>query len=166
LFGRPININIPHAIASPLAQIYPPLVENIPEEPPEQRADDDTSTSDAPDRLTGVSSIPFTRRRLMSSLAFPPTRRSAEPIDGGHSSTIQPRKTSGSTIGEKSKDLPLTKSPEQVVEEPPSVSEIREAEENIGPEPVDMSSWGKRLQEIEKRQTRMEALLEQIAARI
>ncbi len=147
---------MPHSsISSPLAHIYPPLVGNIPEETVGQQ--DDSSNGDVAGRATGVSSIPFARRRLMSSLSVPQKRGSAEPLDIDHSGIVRPRKTSGSTVGEKAKDAPLSMSPEQIAGEPPAVAEIMEAEENSAP--IDPSSWDKRLQEMEKRQVRMEALL-------
>lgn len=65
--------------------------------------------------------------------------------------------------------MPLCTSPEQLLnvedhEEPASVSEVRTAEDQD--ELADTPTWDTRLQEIERRQARIESLLEHIATRI
>jgi hypothetical protein len=66
-------------------------------------------------------------------------------------------------MGEK---FPTSMSPEQLVDvdEPPKASAIEEAQEDA--EPVNISDWAKRLDEIERRQARIEGLLEKIAAKL
>lgn len=168
--------------------MYPPLVDNIPEERPEEVDSDSVSANGSVatgTRSTGVSSVPFvTRRRLMSmqqpasSLAVPAVRRVGN-ADGPPATTatmvpshstahppapaLQSRKTSGSTMGEK---LPMSMSPEQLVDidEPPKASAFQEAGEDT--EPVNVSRWGRRLDEIERSQAKIEGLLEQIAAKL
>lgn len=163
---------MPQSFASPLAQIYPPLVEveNIPEEQPERTDGDNTSTTGPAMKGTGVSSVPFARKRMLSMqspLAASAKRGNVDFSAAGHSNSMQPRKVSGPTMGEKSQDIPVSTSPEQIVEghqeAMPTVSEVKGAEEDAS---VDFSVWDKRLEEIEKRQARMETLLEQIAARL
>jgi hypothetical protein len=79
-----------------------------------------------------------------------------------------PRKTSTSSVGERRRSMQFSTSPEQALdaegEEPTTVSEVRTAEDRA--EPIDTSIWDTRLQEIERRQARIEGLLERIAARI
>jgi hypothetical protein len=75
------------------------------------------------------------------------------------------RKASASTAGEKGHEPPGSSArPEQLVDidEPPKASEIKDAEEDAEPTGV----WGKRLDELEKHQVRIEKLLEQIAAKL
>lgn len=166
--SRPIAT--PQAFASPLAQIYPPLVENILEEQPDWVDGDDVSTNGPLARATGVSSAPFTRKRMLSiqSSLAPALRRGNLDPSVGHSSLDIPRKTSGPAVGEKGRDMPISTSPEQLLDleeqHEPRVSEVKDAEENAGP--INMSGWSKRLEEIERRQARIETLLEQIAARV
>ncbi|KXN87398.1 hypothetical protein AN958_08829 [Leucoagaricus sp. SymC.cos] len=124
------------AFTSPLAQMYPPMVDNIPEERSEgDHADDGGGgmNGNALARATGVSSAPFGRRqRAMSTLAPTPTTatRRGPGLDvagafHSHSTAAlainQPRKTSGPTLGEKgttsnTKEPELSMSPDQLVD--------------------------------------------------
>ncbi|KAF9454340.1 hypothetical protein P691DRAFT_754822 [Macrolepiota fuliginosa MF-IS2] len=158
LFNRPITM--PQSFASPLAQIYPPLVENIPEEQPEESNGDHTPSTNPTSKASGASSVPFARKRNLSMQS--PLATTARVPTMGHSNPMQFRKPSGSTVGEKSPNLPL--SPEQMEEyQAPTASAVEEVEENAPPADVSLE---KRLTEIEKRQMRIETLLEQIVDRL
>lgn len=186
----------PQGFLSPLAQIYPSLVDQIPEEQgdwDDASANGSAATGATGSRaMSGVSNTPHTRRRLMSmqqqhpnthaSLAVPSVRRvghaetptSAIPAgrstgDTSPAPAIQVQRSSGSDTGEK---LPTCMSPEQLVDvgdEPPKASAledtIEEAEE-AGADPAITVDVGRRLNDIEKRQERIEGLLEQIVSKL
>ena len=124
--------------ASPLAQIFQPLIvdEAIPED-----------TNPYTGTREGVSYGPASRRRLSSATTLHkiiPTNRETENENFNVSSSMQ-----GS--GERS----------GLLWEPETVEETQERESTLG-----SLEWARRLDSIEKRQTRMEELLVDILAAV
>lgn len=140
---------------SPLAQVFQPLVvtDTIPEE----------SSQGSPTQTTlGVSYGPASRRRLSSIHST--TKRSEEPlINQAQSNAMKkfpllPKSPSG--------DAPLSKSPEQLSEggSPTSVlTEAQTPEITAQDRSIGVSEWTRRMDEMERRQGRIENLLVQIA---
>ncbi|EKM81761.1 hypothetical protein AGABI1DRAFT_118839 [Agaricus bisporus var. burnettii JB137-S8] len=157
---------------SPLAQIYPSVVENILGAQPTQTDARDIPMNGSSAKATGIPTVPPTRRRLttMQSLAQKHRISGVSTDYSGSGDVAIPRKKSStSSAGERQRSMPLCTSPEQLLnvedhEEPASVSEVRTTEDQD--EPVDTPTWDTRLQEIERRQARIESLLEHIATRI
>lgn len=157
---------------SPLAQIYPSVVENILGAQPTQTDARDIPMNGSSAKATGIPTVPSTRRRLTTMQSLAQKHRISgvfTDYSGSGDVAIPRKKSSTSSAGERQRSMPLCTSPEQLLnvedhEEPASVSEVRTAEEQD--EPVDTPTWDTRLQEIERRQARIESLLEHIATRI
>ncbi|KAA1475470.1 hypothetical protein DENSPDRAFT_426990 [Dentipellis sp. KUC8613] len=149
-----------HSLASPLAQIFQPLVVDEREGAPggEQLQ---AGTRE------GVSYGPASRRRLSSMI-----RRPTVDVPQQQSTALRRFPTGGSGHGlAHGWSSPLSASPEQQraerqaqtqaqaqVDGPETAEQTEEKEEGLGG-----VAWSKRLEEMEKRQTRIEALLEEIA---
>jgi hypothetical protein len=152
-----------HAITSPLAQVFQPLV-----------VDDDPVTSDpspgplaAAPATSGVSYGPATRRRL-SSMKRTPTNDAF----GGQISPLKKSSTTGN--GPRSGppgNLPLSDSPKSGLPAPDdaeprqspfpqTAGETEESEINSG----GIIAWTRRLESMEERQKRIESLLMQLVS--
>jgi hypothetical protein len=175
----------PQNFASPLAQMYPSVVESVLEGLSAQSDSQDVPTNESRARATGIPSAQPTRRRMTNTQSLGPKNRVASVPTGrtGGVDSERPRKFSTSTVvgvprrkssaslssREKRRSTGFMKGPEQLVdaeerEEPATASGIKTAEDGI--DPFDSLHWDKRFQEIERRQARIEELLESIAARI
>ncbi|XP_006461893.1 hypothetical protein AGABI2DRAFT_185978 [Agaricus bisporus var. bisporus H97] len=157
---------------SPLAQIYPSVVENILGAQPTQTDARDIPMNGSSAKATGIPTVPSTRRRLTTMQSLAQKHRISgvfTDYSGSGDVAIPRKKSSTSSAGERQRSMPLCTSPEQLLnvedhEEPASVSEVRTAEDQD--ELADTPTWDTRLQEIERRQARIESLLEHIATRI
>ncbi|KAF9466080.1 receptor-activated Ca2+-permeable cation channel [Collybia nuda] len=153
-----LNSMVPRAIdslQSPLAQVFQPLVvtDTIPEE----------SSQGSPTQTSlGVSYGPASRRRLSSIQSS--AKKGEEPLASQAQSNamrnfpLLPKPSLGS--------VPLSKSPEGLSGggSPTSMAtEGRTPEIVIHEHPTDTSEWGMRMDQIERRQGRIEDLLVQIA---
>ena len=142
-------LNYGAEVASPLAQIFQPLVvdEDISEE---------SSGNPAP---TGISYGPASRRRL-TSIQSMPKRTTAEPTQD-QSSPLRNFLLTDKMVD--AKDVPLSASPnEQDWGKSTTAEQVKEQVSEAG----GISQWTMRLENLEQRQERIEDLLMQISRHI
>lgn len=149
-----LNSTMNHDNFSPLAQVFNPLL-----------VEDDHNMDQGPSMVPGISYGPVTRRRLTSFVA---SNRNVAPEILSHSHSNHSKKFP--TLSDKSSpsEQGILRSASQDLLRPPHIStatEIKDAEEDTG-ETQEQSIIISRLEEIEKRQQRIESLLAHISENI